>query len=211
MLRHRAELRRVLAMGAVFLTAGCNLDSLFGGGGNVKMTLSRDGGSALGSLVADSVLFHQSGDDDDEHEVRGFGFQTATVTLSSILGRNLDGQLVPLDIDLPITVDVVKLDNGKQIVLPDGNLPNGTYDQFVLVITAVQGTTSDGTKVTLDPPGGGWTAVIPTCPLEITDAATTTVDVALNVRNSFIRFGEHSFSFQPRFRSLVDCNQNDGN
>jgi hypothetical protein len=211
MLKQRAELRRVLAMGVVFLTAGCNLDSLFGGGGNVQMVLSRDGGGALGNLIADSVLAHQSGDDDD-HAVRGaFGFQAATVTLSSVLARTLNGELVNLDVDLPITVDVVKLESGRQIVLPDGDLPSGTYDQFVLVITAVQGLTNDGTRITIQPPGGGWTAVIPTCPLDITDAATTTVDVALNVRNSFIQLGGHSWSFQPRFRSLVDCNQNDDN
>jgi hypothetical protein len=50
--------------------------------------------------------------------------------------------------------------------------------------------------------------VIPTCPLEVTDATTTTVGIALNVRNSFVQLGTSWWGFQPRFRSLVDCSQN---
>ncbi len=213
MLRNCAELRRALAIGAILLTPGCNLDSLFGhDGARVQVVLSRDGGSGLGAIVAnmvqDSVAARNDDDDDDHHRVGTWGFQTATVTLSSILARTLDGELVNLDVDLPVTVDVVKIDDGKQIQLPDGFLPADTYDQIVVVMTAVQGTLRDGTIVTIEPPGGGWTAVIPTCPLEVTDATTTTVGLALNVRNSFVLVGSQSWSFQPRFRSMVDCSQN---
>lgn len=203
MLRNRVGLRRALAVGGLLLTAGCNLDSLFGGGGaRMQVVLSRDGGGALGNLIADSVgaLTHEG------EGSRAWAFETATVTLTSILARTTAGELVPLDVDLPVVVDVVRIDGGKQVVLPDGLLPVDTYDQVVLVMTAVQGTTFDGASVTVQPPGGGWTAVIPICPLEVTDGATATVGVALNVRSSFLRTGSW-WSFQPRFRSLsnADC------
>ena len=210
MLKHRAELRRALAIGVVLMTAGCDLDSLFGGSGNVKVVLSRDGGG-LGAIAANMVQDSAAAlnrDDDDNHRVGAWSFQTATVTLSSILARTTDGELVNLDVDLPITVDVVKIDGGRQLQLPDGFLPPDTYDQIVVVMTAVRGVTRDGTAVTIEPPGGGWTAVIPICQLEISDGTTTTVGLGLNVRNSFVQVGNW-WSFQPRFRSLVDCTQND--
>lgn len=205
----RAELRRALAIAAVLALPGCSLDGLFGhDGGRVRMVLSRDDGGALNTAVA--TLVSQSAaqadrDDDDGDGKRGdWRFQTATVTLSSILARTNDGELVNLDIDLPITVDVVKIDGGKQLVLPDGFLPADTYDQVVLVITAVQGVTRDGTTVTIEPPGGGWTAIVPICPMEVVESATTSVGLALNVRSSFLQVGNW-WSFHPRFRSLVDC------
>ena len=203
------ELRRALAIGALLTLPGCSLDGLFGhDGGRVRMVLSRDNGGALNTSVA-NLVGESAGlsdrDDDDEDEKRGdWRFQTATVTLSSILARTNDGELVNLDIDLPITVDVVKIDGGKQLVLPDGFLPADTYDQIVLVITAVQGVTRDGTVVTIEPPGGGWTAIVPICPMEVVESATTTVGLALNVRSSFLQVGNW-WSFHPRFRSLVDC------
>lgn len=201
----RLELRRALVIGAVLLLPGCNLDGLFGGhdGGRVRMVLSRDGG-VVANLVTDSVTAWADKDDDDDHKGGAWRFQTATVTLSSILARTNDGELVDLDVDLPITIDVVKIDGGKQLVLPDGFLPADTYDQVVLVITEVKGVTSDGTIVTIEPPGGGWTAVIPICPLEVVESQTTTVGLALNVRSSFLQVGNW-WSFHPRFRSLVEC------
>lgn len=205
MVSSQALLRRALAMVAVLALAGCGIDGLFGNdGARVRIALSRDDGG-VANLVAETAVVLADRDDDDDDDKRGdWRFQTATVTLSSILARTIDGELVNLDIDLPITVDVVKIDGGKQLVLPDGFLPADTYDQVVLVITAVQGTTRDGTVVTIEPPGGGWTAVIPICPLEVVESATTTVGLALNVRSSFLQVGNW-WSFHPRFRSLVDC------
>ena len=139
-----------------------------------------------------------------------WSFEAAQVTLTSILARTTAGELVDLDVELPVVVDVVRIDGGKQVVLPDGILPADTYDQVVLVMTAVQATTLDGASVTVEPPGGGWTAVIPICPIEVTDGTTATVGIALNVRNSFLRVGNW-WSFQPRFRSLgnADCATSD--
>ena len=199
----RVELRRALAIGAVLVMPGCNLDVFGGNGARVRVVMTRDDGQAVANMVADPAAVLADRDDDDDHK-GAWRFQTATVTLSSILARTNDGKLVGLDVHLPITVDVVKIDDGKQLVLPDGFLPADTYDQVVLVITAVRGVTSDGTIVTIEPPGGGWTAVVPICPLAVVQGQTTTVGLALNVRSSFLQVGNW-WSFHPRFRSLVDC------
>jgi hypothetical protein len=207
MLRDRAGLRQVLAISAAVLVSGCGIDGLLGGdGGRVRVVVSRDGGGTLTNLVKDSVLArHGNDDDDDDNGARFFRFQTANVTLSSVLVRTEDGELVDLDVDLPISVDLVRIDGGKQIVLPDGILPVDNYDQVVLVITAVQATREDGTVLTIEPPGGGWTAVVPVCPFEVTETQTAVVGLALNVRNSFLNVGNW-WGFEPRFRgALARC------
>jgi hypothetical protein len=207
MFKRLAEVRRALAIGAVLLVPGCGLDGLFGNdGARVQVVLSRDGGNALTSLVQDSASALADRDDDEKRGLGSWRFQAATVTLSSILARTHDGELVDLDIEMPVTVDVVRIDGGKQVVLPDGFLPADVYDQVVMVITAVQGTTFDGSLVTIEPPGGGWTAVVPICPLEVLEGETTTVGIALNVRSSFLQVGSW-WSFHPRFRSLVNCEE----
>jgi hypothetical protein len=124
-------------------------------------------------------------------------FQSANVTFSSILARDLDGVLVNVTMELPVTVDVLSLDDGKEIVLPEGALPAATYDQVVVVMTEVEGVTHDGTTITITPPGGGWTAIVPICPFVVEEGGTTTVsikfmlDQAFSLRNS-------RYHFQPR-------------
>lgn len=205
----RAGLRQLVALGAAMLVSGCGVDGLLGNdGGRVRVVLSRDGGGTLTSIVQDSgASVRRDDDDDDDDDNDGLGFfrfQTASVTLSSILARTVDGELVDLDVALPIVVDMVGIDGGRQLVLPDGFLPIGRYDQVVFVITSVQGVTHDGTVVTIDPPGGGWTTIVPICPMEVTDGATATVGIAFNVRNSFVQLGNW-WSFNPRFRSMANC------
>ena len=201
MRKYFSGLERALIAGALVAVAGCNV---FGNdGGRVRMIVAREGagpGPATNIVLDSAALL----DDDDDDRPRGaWWFQTANVTVSSILVRSNDGELVNLDVDLPITLDVVKIDGGKSIQLPDGFLPAADYDQVVLVITAVRAVALDGTIVTLEPPGGGWTAVIPVCPFEVVAGDVATVGLALNVRSSFLRLGNW-WSFQPRFRSLDD-------
>ena len=199
---HVSELTRTLIFGIALVMGGCNLDLFGGNNGRVSVILAPEGASALASIVPDSTGALLD-DDDDDH--RGaWWFQTATVTLSSILVRNEDGKLVNLDVPLPLTVDVVKIDGGKQVQLPDGILPAANYDQIVLVITAVKGVTHDGTAVTIEPPGGGWTAIVPICPLAVVEGQTADVGIAFNVRHSFLKLGSW-WSFQPRFRAFSDC------
>lgn len=199
------QVSRALVFVVALISGGCNIDGLFGNdGGRVRMILSPDGVTASSNLITDSTGSLLDGKDDDDHPRGAWWFNTANVTLSSILVRTSDGELVDLDVDLPITVDVVKIDGGRHIELPDGFLPFGDYDQVVLVITAVQAIAHDGTVITLEPPGGGWTSIIPICPLAVVEGETATVGIAFNVRNSFLRLGNW-WSFQPRFRSLNHC------
>lgn len=215
MLQTVAGLGRSLTALALLLSVGACDGFLGSDGGRVRVMLSGDSGGALANLVQDSggVVLRDDDDDDDDDNNKNrdrrsaFRFETATVTLSSVLARTVDGELVDLDMGLPIDVDVVRIDGGKQLLLPDGFLPIDTYDQVVLVITAVQGVTRDGTLVTIEPPGGGWTAVVPICPLEVLDGNTATIGLALNVRSSFVSVGNW-WSFQPRFRSLDRCADN---
>ena len=154
------------------------------------------------STVAGPQLHENKGgskdrDHDDHDRPR---FVSANVTLSSVLARNFDGVLVDVAMDLPTTVDVMLAERGRQIPLPDGDLPPGMYDQVVVVMTAVQVETEDGTRITVEPPGGGWTAVVPVCPFEVEDGATTTVSLTLSVRKSFAVEGG-----QLRFRPRLEC------
>ena len=201
-------LKSAAAVVCALIVAGCNLD-VFGGqdGGRVRVILEPDAASAIANIVPDStgVLHDDDDDDDDDDNRRGsFSFRTANVTVSSILLRTHDGELIELDSDLPVTIDLVQIDGGRHVLLPDGFLPPGNYDQVVFVITAVQGVAHDGTIITIEPPGGGWTTVVPVCSFEVLDGETDTIGIALNVRNSFLRLGNW-WSFQPRFRSLNDC------
>lgn len=130
----------------------------------------------------------------------------ANVTLASILARNLDGQLINVTIALPVTVDVLALDSTGALTLPVGFLPPGTYDQLVIVMTKLELTLTDGTVVTVDPPGGGWTAVIPvTEPFTVVEGQTTAVTIRFHPDRSFRWLG-HGWGFNPDF----DCDNRHG-
>ncbi len=125
--------------------------------------------------------------------------QAVSVTFSSILARTLDGKLVDAAIDLPVTVDLLALVNGKEATLPDGFLPPGTYDQFVIVMTQVQLTLANGTKISITPPGGGWTAVVPMVP-PFTVAANETTKIALRFRRDLsLGCPSGDWEFHPEF------------
>jgi hypothetical protein len=194
------------------LLTACGINGLFGNDqGRVRLVLSGDNGSSL-AVTAANVL---AGDDKNKNNGNGderlsVFFETATVTLSSVLFRNLDGELIPADMDLPVTVDVVRLEGGQTVQLPEGILPTDTYDQVVIVITEVRGTTRNGTVVTIEPPGGGWTSVIQQCPIEVAEGSTETVSVRLMTRSSFVRATDR-WTFAPRFLARTNCGEDDEN
>jgi len=127
------------------------------------------------------------------------------VTFATLMARNMDGDLVDLATDLPKTVDLIPIINGQAITLPDGTLPVGTYDQFVVVITHVEFAFTDGSKVDLTPPGGGWTKIIPVQPFEVVAGQTTTIDLRFNPSHAFEDLGGE-FHFSPDF----DCDSHEG-
>jgi hypothetical protein len=131
--------------------------------------------------------------------------QAANVTFASILARNLDGQLIDVTIALPTTVNLLELVSGGTVTLPIGFLPPGTYDQLVVVMTKVELTLGNGTVITIDPPGGGWTAIIRvTEPFTVAEGATTTVSIRFHADGSF-RWLDGSWQFHPEF----DCDGHD--
>ena len=152
--------------------------------------------SASAAPVAPATLAATTNDGSSaDHQL-----QAANVTFASILARNLDGVLTNVTIALPVTVDVLGLATGGSLTLPAGFLPQGTYDQLVIVMTKVELTLTNGTVVTIDPPGGGWTAVVPvTTPFTVTEGQTTTVNI--NFRPGGFQWTNGEWDFNPDF----DC------
>ena len=176
-----------LGVGLVLVVAGCD---------NSNGVLGIDGGRVQFVLSSGAQLDGPVATDGDHDHARRF-FQSANVIFSSILARNLDGVLVDVTMALPDTVDVLLLD-GKEVTLPDGELPPGTYDQVVVVMTAVEGVTHDGTTITITPPGGGWTAIVPICPFVVEEGATTVVGLKLMLDRAF-SWRDSRYHFQPSF------------
>ena len=110
---------------------GCQGGSatLSGSVGNVQIVL---GGDA-------SVSAARHGDDGDDAFSR---LQAAEVTFTSIVARNLEGQLVPLSLEYPVMVDLFALREDNSVALPLGTLPPGAYDQLVVVMSTLMRTVS---------------------------------------------------------------------
>ena len=171
---------RVMLTAAPAVTATAVPAAMTGTSGGMSMSYDEDGGDILSML------------------------SQVNVTFSSLLARNLDGDLVKMAIDLPQTVDLIGLINGKQVMLPPGTLPAGMYDQIVVVIKQVEFVFVDGTKKTLTPPGGGWTRIIPVETFEVIDGQTTTINLRFNPLHAFDESGGE-FHFSPDF----DCERED--
>lgn len=201
---HRRLAAAATSIVLALVVAGCD-GGLFGPqSGNVRFVLSSatvapmltDAPAAAPSMsVVDGAALSGGHDDDDDDHPNPY-FQSANVTFTSVLARNLDGVLVNITMDLPVTVDVMTMERGRQITLPDGDLAPGTYDQVVVVMSQVQGVTHEGTTITIDPPGGGWTAIVPVCPFEVADGETSVIGLQLSVRRSFV-WRDGGLRFRP--------------
>jgi hypothetical protein len=137
--------------------------------------------------------------------------QAANVTFASILARNLDGQLIDVTIALPVTVDLIGLGTDGSFTLPAGFLPPGTYDQIVIVMTQLALTLENGTIVTVEPPGGGWTAVINVAaPFDVVEGQETTVEINFTPGRLF-RWLNGRWEFNPEFDCSGNSGDHDGN
>ena len=208
--RTRTGSRVVLALALALAGAACSgSDSMLAPNqGRVRFVLGSENGpvavSGAAGIAATDLEGNNStgidplhGDGDGPHRPP---VKAANVTFSSILTRNLDGVLVNVDMDLPASVDVITLETGRKIPLPEGELPAATYDQVVVVMTTVKVVLWNDTEITINPPGGGWTAIVPLCPPVV--AGTTgpsTVSLTLDVRGAFLASGD-GFHFMPKFR-----------
>ena len=183
-----------VAVASLLALAACGGDPSqdAAGKGRIAIVMSASGGSFASGAALQSSTSH---DACQPAEV----LQAASVTFSSILARTLDGVLTDATIDLPVTVEMLSLVNGKAATLPIGFLPPGVYDQLVVVMTKVEVTLLDGTKIAITPPGGGWTAIVGVAePFTVTAGATT--DIALRFRTDLsFGCGLGRWEFHPRF------------
>lgn len=124
----------------------------------------------------------------------------AEISVSSVLARNLDGELIDVTMDLPATVDLISLVTGGTTELPVGSLPPGSYDQLVVVIRSLHVELSDGLQIDVTPPGGGWTAIVNTDAFDVVDGEVTTVTLHFRARAAF-RWVNGQLEFTPGF----DC------
>ena len=181
---------------AAVLVGGCsNSDSLSGrSNGNVLFTMGGPTTQAA-RLGASSPVTLSDG--------TGRTITSASISLSSILARNLDGQLIDVTMALPVTVDLIGLVQGRTVDLPIGSLPVGSYDQLVIVIRSLHIELSDGTQIDVTPPGGGWTAIVQVEAFEVVDGQVTTVHLHFRSEGAF-RWVDGEFEFNPGFDCDVD-------
>ena len=202
-----------LLVAIAFITACINHhDESDSRSGNVQFVLTA-GAPAMSASTAGSTLPGRTTglssaalwqDDDGEGDDILSKLAKVNVTFSSLMARNLDGELVSLVMDLPQTVDLISVLNGKQVTLPAGTLPPGMYDQIVVVIKRVEFVFVDGTSKVLTPPGGGWTRIIPVQTFEVIDGQTITIELRFNPLHAFEEL-DGELEFSPDF----ECHRQD--
>ena len=169
------------ALALLGLASGCSSDStgdvMRPQAATVQLMMSTDGGAA-------GVEASVSGDRDHDRD----WIQGAEILVSDVVARSVTlQQLVDVGIDLPVTVDLIALrETGGTIELGIGYLPPDTYDQVVLVISSLTLVAQNDTRVTIEPPGGGWTVQIPAEPFTVVEGEITTIQ--LKFRMSSFRF-----------------------
>ncbi len=124
--------------------------------------------------------------------------QSANVTFSKIQARNSAGTWVDVLIALPVTLDLLSLRDGRNVDLPVGYLPPGTYDALTVTITQVDIVMMDTTKISITPPAGGWTAEFSTKPFVVVDGQPTSIHIMFREDMSF-HFMNGSIQFEPEF------------
>jgi len=186
---------------AAVLVGGCsNSDSLSGRStGNVRFTMGGATTQAT-SLGGTSPVTLSDG--------TGRTITSATISLSGIVARNLDGQLIDVTMDLPVTIDLIGVIQGRTVDLPIGSLPVGSYDQLVIVIRSLGVELSDGTRIDVTPPGGGWTAIVRVEPFDVVDGQVTTVHLLFRAAGAF-RWIDGRLEFNPEFDCNVDRDDED--
>jgi hypothetical protein len=183
-----------LALLAAACSSGDGVLSSRAGQGQVRIVLASSAGTPLAATGGgDSASATRSHGDSE-----GGRILSTEVTFSSILARTLQGELVGVGMELPVVVDLHSLVDGGELVLPIGFLPPDTYDQIVIVMIRVALTLQDGTVIEITPPGGGWTAIVPTEPFTVIEGETTTVQLRFLADRSFLWMGDR-WEFHPEF------------
>ena len=137
MMRRQRFLFLLLVAGIALLTAACSGDGgmVNSDKGQVRivMTSTADplaaGHTEPGSVSSESgsTVSPMDGDRDDhgdrDDDYAGDRLKAANVTFSSVLARNLDGELIDVSMRLPRTLNMLGFANGGRVELPVGFLP----------------------------------------------------------------------------------------
>jgi hypothetical protein len=187
----------LLVAGVALLTAACS-----DGGGMVNSDEGRVRIVMSGGPEAGVAAMTSDGGDRDEHDddCACRRLKAANVTFTSVLARNLDGVLVDTSMELPRTINMLRLAEGRVVELPAGFLPPGLYDQIVVVMKDVEFVLLNDTRIKITPPLGGWTSIIGVRPrpFEVIEGQTTTVRLKFFPHLSFKERGD-DFEFEPEF------------
>lgn len=177
----------MLAVGLAGLAAGCSSSSdSKSPQGSLRVSMGATSAPTAGSVQAATT------DSDDALSQ----LKAAVITLSGIEARKTDGTWVPVETGLPADIDLIAIMTaGNSVTLPADLLPEGQYNALELRITQVQLTLMDDTKITITPPGTGWTAQIP---VDFSVVAGQSTIVNLNLRcDSSFKFLNGEFEFEP--------------
>src|SRR5262245_60866863 len=93
---------------AVTLLAACSDSGSMTASGTGRVRLVMGGAQAATTAVAADTL----------SDGTGRTIASAEIELSSVEARNLDGELIDVSVDLPMTVDLVGLVQGHTVELP---------------------------------------------------------------------------------------------
>lgn len=120
----------------------------------------------------------------------------ASITIADVEARKADGSWVPIESGLPAVADLLALaDGGRSAALPPDLLPEGQYNALQLRITQTELTRSNGSRVTIAPPGTGWVVLMPVDFGVVNDRATI-VELRVRLDLSF-KFLNGEFEFEP--------------
>jgi hypothetical protein len=206
----------ILIAGIALLTAACSGDDgmVSSNKGQVRITMTSAadplaaGHTDPGSTSSESASTVSPADGDrDDHGDRDDGsacdrLTAANVTFSSVLARNLDGELLDTSMNLPRTLDMLGFGEGRRVELPIGFLPPGMYDLILVNITKVEFVLRDGTKISIEPPLGGWISRLDVRPrpFEVIEGETTTVGIRYFPHRLFkIKNGKFEFKHDGGF------------
>ena len=182
-----ARLRAVALIGAAILLGSCSNTPSTSDKGMMRLHIGATPTTMAGTAPA------VTGEDDALSQL-----SAANITISAIeVHSTTDGTWVPVESGLPVTIDLLAIMNsGGTASLPADLLPPGTYDAIQLVISKLDLTLTDGTMISVTPPGAGWTVNIA---VSFTVVAGQATDIKLNVHcgGSFhLLNGE--FEFDPQ-------------
>jgi hypothetical protein len=218
MMRRKRFLFLLLVAGIALVTAACSGDDgmVNSNKGQVRITLtSTDDPLATGHTEPGSTSAGSSstvspmdgdrddhGDHDDDDGCACNRLKAANVTFSSVLARNLDGELIDTSMDLPRTLNMLGFGEGRRVELPIGFLPPGMYDMILVNITKVEFVLLNDMKISIEPPLGGWISQLQVRPrpFEVIEGQTTTVGIRFFPHRLFrIKNGKFEFKHDHGF------------